>query len=64
VSDAARSVPCPVCKARVGASCTSVLPSDWGGTHGGSNLPMRRHHKERVNVYWAASRLREELRKP
>lgn len=54
MSEKARSVACPVCKAKAGAACVST--QDGTG-------PMRRVHPERVNVYWAASRLREALRK-
>jgi hypothetical protein len=48
----ARSVACPVCKVKAGAPCVSM--QDGGA--------MRRHHPERVNVYWAASRLVQALK--
>lgn len=48
----ARSVACPACKVKAGAPCVSL--QDGGA--------MRRHHPERVNVYWAASRLVQALK--
>lgn len=52
MSNQARAVACPVCKVKAGAACVSM--QDGG--------EMRRVHPERVNVYWAASRLREALK--
>lgn len=52
MSEAARSVACPVCKVKAGDPCKR---SD--------DTTRPRIHQERAGYYWAASRLREELRK-